>query len=325
MSAVAGPYGLSRQHLLAVYSIAPLLVAAVALDLVIFRGSFRELLPSSPAALPIYSLIFGFPHVLASFFLLGDRELARGAMPILIPSAAIAAVGTLLALTLLNAQQIALALILTTMVHVVGQQSGLAAGQAGLARVPLGRWLVPVWRVLMAGVGCAAATAIGGEAMIPVTDLPEPWLLAAGLFLLGATPLGMWLAYQGRRHGGDIRALLSIQFTAFVGYGLVMLGYPLLSIWLFRCVHDVTAFLVYGSVANARARAAPGANKLYAWLGLRGNMIAWGLWPLSIVVTAVAAVALPGGVLVCLSWTHYLAEHRIWKHGSPVRRWLPLR
>ncbi len=325
MNAARGAPGLSRQQLLAVYAMAPLLAIAVVVDLGAFQGRLRELLPASPAALPIYSLVFGFPHVLASFFLLGDRELTRGAMPVLVPSAVAAAVGTLLALTLLDSKQIALALILTTMVHVVGQQTGMAAGQAGLARLPHGLWPMRIWRVLMAGVGCTAATAIGGEAMVPVTELPEPWLVAAGMFLLGSVPLGAWLAYQARRHGGDVRALLSMQFTAIVGYGLVVLGYPLLSIWLFRCVHDVTAFLVYGTVANARARAAPGANKLYAWLGLRGGWIAWCLWPLSIALTSVAALALPGGVLVCLSWTHYLAEHRIWKHGSPLRQWLVLR
>ncbi|GAA0743821.1 hypothetical protein LRH25_06680 [Ideonella azotifigens] len=317
-----GATGLSREQMLAVYGLTPLLMAVVVLDLVAFQGHGRQLLPHSPASLPVYSLVFGFPHVLASFFLLGDRELARGAMPVLWPSALIASVSAVLALSVLNSRQIGLALILTTMVHVVGQQAGLAAGQAGLRRWP---WATRIWRLLMAGVGCAAGAAIGGEAMIAVVEAPEPWLLMAGVCLLLATPLGVWLAWQARRAGGDIRALFAIQATAMAGYALVLLGYPLLSIWLFRCVHDVTAFMVYGTVANARMRAAPGANRLYAWLGLRGAITGWVLWPLSIVLTAVAALALPGVVLVALSWTHYLAEHRIWRVGSPLRRWLALR
>jgi hypothetical protein len=324
MASLAGAPGPSRRQMLAVYALTPLLMAMVALDLGAFQGRLRDVLPQSPAALPVYSLVFGFPHVLASFFLLGDRELARGAMPMIWPSALLASVATVLALSLLDARQIGMVLILTTMVHVVGQQTGMAAGQAGL---PRSRWRLAalLWRVLMAGVGCAAGAAIGGEAMIAVVESPEPWLLVAGLCLLLGTPLAAWLAYQAQQAGGDIRALLGMQLTAIGGYGLVLLGYPLLSIWLFRCVHDVTAFMVYGTVANARMRAAPGANRLYAWLGLRGRLTGWLLWPLSIVLTTLAALAVPGGVLVALSWTHYLAEHRIWRHGSPLRQWLLLR
>jgi hypothetical protein len=324
MKPVAGEPGLSRQQLLAVYVLTPLLLAMVVLDLGAFHGRLREMLPHSPAALPIYSVVFGFPHVIASFFFLGDRDLARDAMPVLLPSAVLASVAALIALSILDSRQVGLALILTTMVHVLGQQTGMAAGQAGLNRAGW-RGATLVWRILLAGVGCAAATAIGGEAMVAVVEFPDPWLLMAGICLLLSTPLAAWLAYRARQHGGDVRALLSMQLTAVGGYALVMLGYPLLSIWLFRFVHDVTAFMVYGTVANTRARAAPGANRLYALIGLRGALTGWMLWPMAIALTYLASLAVPVVALVALTWTHYLAEHRIWRHGSPLRKWLPLR
>jgi len=320
-----GTKGLSRQQLLAVYALTPLLVTMVALDLGAFQGRLRELLPQSPAALPIYSIVFGFPHVIASFFFVGDRELARDAMPVLLPSALLALVAAFAAMSLLDSRQVGLALILTTMVHVLGQQTGMAAGQAGLTRTAGWRAATLAWRVLLAGVGCGAATAIGGEAMVAVVEFPDAWLLMAGVCLLLSTPLAAWLAYRARQHGGDVRALMSMQLTAMGGYALVLLGYPLLSIWLFRFVHDVTAFMVYGTLANTRASAAPGGNRLYSLLGLRSALTGWMLWPMAIVLTYLASLAVPVVALMALTWTHYLAEHRIWRHGSPLRKWLPLR
>lgn len=328
--AAASTVGLSRQHLLAVYLVTPLLLVVVVIDAGMHGGQMRNSLPQSPAMLPLYSLVFGFPHVLASFFLLGDRELARGTASVIGASLLIASIATMAALLLLDARGFALAVILTTMVHVLGQQTGLAAGQAGLSRPDvsrLTRMAARGWRVLMAAMGCAAGVAVGGESAVAATDAPHMWLLAAGLCLLASTPVAAGLAFTAYRRGADVRAMLAIQATAIVGYLLVLMGYSLLGIWLFRCVHDVTAFMVYGAVANARARTQPGGNRLYRLFGFgrAGALTGWALWPLAIGLTALAAYAVHGGVLLALTWTHYLAEHRLWRYGSAVRRWLPLR
>lgn len=315
--------GLGRRQLLAVYLLTPVLLAVGVVDSAVGGGVLRDALPSSPAAWPFYTLVFGVPHVLASFFLLADRELASGAARVVWPSAALATVAALAAVTWLDQRQLGLAMVATTMVHVLGQQTGLAAGQAGLraAGAPRG---VGVWRLLLAGAGLAAGVAVGGEALAPVVDAPQPWLEAAGWCLLASTPLAGWLGYAARRRGGDVRALLSIQSTVVVGYGLLWLGYPVLCVWLFRFVHDLTAFMVYGTVARTRALAAPGANRLYALLGLRPSWVGWALWPLAAVLTALGALVLPAVFFIALVWAHYLAEHRLWRGGSPLRRWLPM-
>lgn len=322
-SAAVAP-GLGRGTLLSVYLLTPALLAVALFDGWVSGGAIRDALPSSPAALPFYTLVFGIPHVLASFFLLADRDLARDASRIVLPSAAVASAAALAAVAFMDTRQLGLAMVVTTMVHVLGQQTGLAAGQAGLraAGAPRG---VGLWRALLAGTGLAAGAAVGGESLVSVVDSPQHWLLAAGVCLLASTPLAAWLGYTASRRGGDVRALLSIQATIVTGYGLLLLGYPVLCIWLFRFVHDVTAFMVYGTVARTRALAAPRANRLYDWLGLRGAWLGWALWPLAIALTALGAILLPHVFFIAVVWAHYLAEHRLWRRGSPLRQWLPMR
>ncbi len=314
--------GLGRGQLLAVYLLTPALLVVALLDRTLAGGALRDALPSSPAAVPYYTLVFGVPHVLASFFLLADRELANGAARVVWPSALLATIAALAAVTWLDQRSLNLALVTTTMVHVLGQQTGLAAGQAGLraAGAPRG---VGAWRWLLASAGLAVGVAVGGEMLAPVVDVPQPWLLAGCACLLVSTPLAGWLGYAARRRGGDVRALLSIQATVVAGYGLLMLGYPIFGVWLFRFVHDVTAFMVYGTVARTRAQAAPGANRLYALFGLRAPWVGWALWPLAAAMTALGAL-LPSVFFIAVVWTHYLAEHRLWRGGSPLRRWLPM-
>jgi hypothetical protein len=314
---------LGRGQLLSVYLLTPTLLAVGLLDGWWGGGAIRDALPSSPAALPFYTLVFGIPHVLAGFFLLADRDLARDTRRIVWPSMALAGAAALAAVAFLDPRQLGLAMVVTTMVHVLGQQTGLAAGQAGLraAGAPRG---VGLWRALLAGTGLAAGAAVGGESLVPVVDSPQLWLQAAGVFLLVSTPLAAWLGYAARRRGGDVRALLSIQATITAGYGLLLFGYPVLCLWLFRFVHDVTAFMVYGTVARTRALAAPRSNRLYALLGLRGAWLGWALWPLASVLTALGAVVLPPVFFIAVVWAHYLAEHRLWRRGSPLRQWLPM-
>lgn len=326
-----GPPALGRERLLWVYAAGPLLLAVALSDHLLAGGAWQALFTQAPAALPFYGVVFGFPHVLASFFLLGDKALARAAAPVLVPAAAAAVALTALAWWLLDSRELALALIVSTMVHVLGQQSGLAVGQAGLARPSGGgpprwwpRWLPRVWRGLLAATGCATAMALGGESRVQVVAEPVFWLQCANVALLLSTLLAGVLSYHAHRQGGDVRALLALQGTVLLGQGLVLAGYPLLGIWLFRLVHDVTAFLVYAALANARARVAPGANRLYAVMRLPAQRPGLLLWPLATLLTGLLAVVAPLAVFVALTWLHYLAEHRLWRGASGLRRHLTM-
>jgi hypothetical protein len=312
-----------RRWLLAVYLAAPLALGAVLVDASLLGRGLQQSLPATPLALPGYALVFGMPHIVASFFAFADPALARACAPVLRPALWRAGVAALAIAPFLGQPWADGAVIAATMVHVLGQQSGLALGQAlgpcGLLATRRWGHAAQAWRWLMAAVGVLAAVAVGGEGWPGLVESPGIWLQAAGTALLLATPLAAALAWRARAAQGDVRALLALQATVTIGWGLALAGYPVLGIVLFRLVHDTSAFLFYASFANARERTAPGGNRLYRLLALRGRRPGWWLWPLASVLVLALASVLPAAVSLWLVFTHYLAEHRLWRHDSPLR------
>lgn len=118
------------------YWATPLLLAAALLDLALQDGRWGASLPTSPMALPGYALVFGMPHILASFFAFADPALARASAPVLRPSLAWAALGAVIVGPFTGQAWADGAIIGATMVHVLGQQTGLAIGQARLGEHP---------------------------------------------------------------------------------------------------------------------------------------------------------------------------------------------
>lgn len=316
--------GPPRRWLQAVYLAAPLALAAALVDATLLGRGLRQALPPSPLAVPGYALVFGMPHILASFFAFADPALARACAPVLKPALWRAGLAALAFAPFLGQRWADGALIAATMVHVLGQQSGLATGQAlgsaGLLSAPGWGHAARSWRWLLAGVGVLAALAVGGEGGQVLVESPGPWLQLAGAALLLATPLAAALAWRARAAGGDVRALLALQATVATGWALALAGYPVLGIVLFRLVHDASAFLFYGTLANARERAAPGHNRLYRMLGFSGRRPGPWLWPLASALVLLLVGLVPVAATLWLVFTHYLAEHRLWRHDSPLRR-----
>jgi hypothetical protein len=313
-----------RSRLLAVYIAGPLMLAAVLLDTTVLGRALHAWAPTSPAALPGYALVFGMPHILASFFAFADPALARACTPVLRPAFVLAGLGALAVAPFVGQPWAGGLIVGWTMVHVLGQQSGLALGQALGPTGLLGsqRWMIvaQAWRALLAAVAVAAALALGGEAGWSLVDTPGAWLQSAGVLLCLSTPLAAGLAWAARQRGGDLRALLALQATVAGAWALVLAGYPLLGIVLLRLVHDVSAFLFYAALADAREATKPGANRLYRAIGLAGRRPGRWLWPLASVLVLLLAPLLPVALSLWLVFAHYLAEHRLWRHDSPLRR-----
>ena len=306
------------------YLAGPLMLAAVLLDATLLDSALQARAPASPALLPGYALVFGMPHILASFFAFADPALARNCAPVLRPAFAWAALAALAVSPFVGRPWADALVVGWTMLHVLGQQSGLALGQA-LGRSGLlatRRWAIAAhaWRALLAAVGVAAGLALGGEAGWTLVETPRAWMQAAGVLLCLSTPLAAALAWAALQRGGDLRALLALQATVLVAWALVLAGYPLLGIVLLRLVHDASAFLFYAALANTREKARPGANRLYRALGLAGRRPGVWLWPLASVLVLLLAPVVPVALSLWLVFAHYLAEHRLWRHDSPLRQ-----
>lgn len=330
----AGRMALRSSHLLWLYLPALPLSMWLLWCLRLPQGELGSLVGAAPPPLA-QGLVFGVPHVIASFFAFGDTQLARAcSRPLLRGLAGALAVIGLSTLFLDEHGRLVLMIVLT-LIHVMGQQTGLAIGQAHLARLGEGhRWTraaVMAWKVLLALLACAAALAVGGERLSGPVVPATPALLIAGLALCLSTPLAGWLGWAAKRRGGDVRALLAIQITATVAYGLVMADQPWFGVILLRWIHDTTAFVLYGALAVAENGRRPEGNKLWAplhRLGLRSRtraiVIAAGIWPLAIFATLLLSL-MPNWVGLTFILTHYFAEPALWRRDSALRTALPLR
>ncbi|MCO5978581.1 hypothetical protein [Ideonella oryzae] len=277
-----------------------LVLMAVLGDQGLLQGAGLAHSPATVAGWPWYGLVFGQPHIMGSGLLFLDGALRRPCQPLLQRAAVLAALACTLALWLPEAWRDGL-LIGWTLWHVVGQQAGLACGQARVASTAGAR----AWKVTLAlGTG-VAAWAVGGETLqSPQPD--GPWLLWAGWALSASVLPASWLLWQARRRGGDVRALLALQATALLAYGCVLLGYAVFGVMLLRWTHDATAFAAYLAVVRQR----------------RGRLAAAAFIPLSLLLSLATSALLPGAVLLWMVLVHYLAEPALWRAGSPLRRTL---
>src|SRR5436190_9396861 len=116
-----------------VYAATPLLASIAVIDAWLVGGALRGALPASPAALPLYGFVFGMPHIVASFFAFGDAALRAPSRRLIGWAFLASAASALLMSMLLGTAQAQAAVTVATMVHVMGQQSGLAAGAARIA------------------------------------------------------------------------------------------------------------------------------------------------------------------------------------------------
>jgi hypothetical protein len=296
----------------------PVFAAVCLADHTLAGGALRDALPRSPAELPLYGLLFGMPHIVASFFAFADPSLSRPSRRLLLSAAVLSTLALLATALTADSMTAMAALIVATMVHVTGQQCGLALGAARVPTPYLGAGLL--WKTALTVASCLVALTMGGEFAIgTLMRDPVPWLQGCGALLVAATMVCIALACTSSRAGGDARPLLVAQATVTVAWLLVANDYPLLGILLLRFVHDATAFAVYARLAGERERHSPRANRLYRVLGISGRAVAFSVLPLGIALSAVAAMVLPAAVMLGLVLMHYVVEHHAWRAGSPMR------
>ena len=264
----------------------------------LLQGDAQAHSPATVAGWPWYGLVFGQPHIVGSGLIFLDGPLRRSCWPQLRRAGLLAAVTCALALALPTAWRDAL-LIGWTLWHVMGQQAGLACGQARLAGTAGAR----VWKASMAlGTG-VTAWAVGGETL-PSPQPEGPWLLWAGWALSASILPAGWLLWQAQRRGGDVRALLALQATALLAYAGVLLGYAVFSVLLLRWTHDATAFASYLTLVQRR----------------HGGRAAAAFIPLALLSSLLASILLPTAALLWMVLVHYLAEPALWRRDSPLRQ-----
>lgn len=267
-------YAVNSRWLLALYSVIPISLLAVLLDHLFFDFRLRELLPSNPASLVIWAVIFNFPHITSSLITLIDDEYIpfyrqRFLKILLIIIAAVLFLNFAVPFLFPGLPSaIVMALFFAfyasyTMYHVLSQQFGVGMI---LMKKPSGTAAYERWR----WTGAIAASFMYG--MVFAEPVLKPIALygysayniaaaCAAVFIALSTAQGLVLTKGSQRLLGTWYVYSNVAML-LATFALLMLGYGFFVIAIPRIVHDITALSIY-SVHDQNRNSVKQHNYIY--------------------------------------------------------------
>ena len=320
---------ISSKLLLAVYIIVPVSAITLLVDTLFFNQVLKASLPYSPEANRLFTVFFVLPHLLGSAMTLLDKEYVqfyKSKLGIPLPFIAVA---TVLLPIVVGIRTTFLIYAVYTIYHVLTQQIGITRMLA--RNVDVNFW---IWKWLTIGIATLAYLYIY-RWNLPV-EMKEiltsagvkPVLNRVFLVLLVVLTYYAWKAAgkSGIRLG--VYYLWSNYALLVTGIGALVLNYPFFTIFLFRVVHDFTAFAFYISHDYNRNLTGP-KNSIYRLLKFL---------PIPIFVVAPLLAIAFGNivkeietfkyltlVIDGLFLFHYYSEGVIWKRDTIHRRYIFVR
>jgi hypothetical protein len=307
------PLSLSHRLLVSFYVVIPLAFVALLVDAFWLERRIAHSLPRLPESLVLWSLLFPFPHILASYFSFFDRtyflhyknRLMYFAFPLFCLSLVLGVVLPDIAFLLF---------VLYSMIHITFQQTGITQ-LLFKSTHPIFFW----WKwVLVVGATILYLSLYPSVLLPVVSTFTIPGIIVVSMISLamtlymtrmGHSAVGIWYAWG---------TTLLIPMGGFVWY----LGYPILAILIPRVVHDLTAFAFYLTHDVNRNREVV-HNLLYRpFIETRFVNALFVLIPigaLGCVLLLYKSPLIGGSLLVAFSVVHYYLESFMWKSGSPHR------
>lgn len=312
---------LGVKTLLGLHVVIPVCVALALVDAALLGGTVADVLPQHPDQIVAFTLIFNLPHIIASELILLDGEYARkyGWIALAVIVATVLAAGVVP--YMVSGRVFRAAILAVTLVHVVGQQVGIAGMLGRVSGTALHR----AWRwsftavTLLVYARWTPGVGIGPNG--------EAWHTTAVWIGVALVTVLVWLLHR-RAAPGDGRAYLWSTHAVLLGLaGLADLGYPCLALLIPRFVHDATAwsfYVVHDMNRNRERR----RNLLYRALGFTrlpvwiiGPVVALGL---AAAVGRIEPVVVAGMVAGILSLVHYVLEAITWRKTGLYRFWVPV-
>lgn len=333
MSAIAVPvHQVDCRWLLALYAIIPACLGLVLLDALILGGQgVAQYLPADPMELPLWTVLFGLPHIIASLVTMADREyLQHYRRSLLWPLLLFAAISTagILGPQPYGGQALFLFLAFYTIYHVLAQQLGLTLMMMGTP--PSAVFKAWKWLAIVAGtliyVTLYGASYLGYEAVNGISYYQLlNWaaaLLCAGVLVLAfglsarsRTRVGRWYLW------GNVAMILSALLINELGYTLFVILIP-------RVIHDVTAYMIYISHDSNRNRERP-VNFVYRALQFTrlppGVLLPVVSVAVAFVLSSYQAIPLVSVIVLTVGFLHYYFEGFIWRGPNPHRQHLVFR
>ncbi|NRB40491.1 MAG: hypothetical protein HRU20_18820 [Pseudomonadales bacterium] len=263
---VSSPAAVSRVSLLSLYGIIPLTLLIAGVDHFFLDSLLIEnYLPSNPASLLLWAIIFNFPHIISSFVTLADDEYIpyykkRFSRALMIIVSVVVGINMLLPwIVPALVANVVYALFFAffaayTMYHVLSQQFGIGMMLMKAKPGPIYEW----WRYL----STIATTAMYAMvfARVPLMEVPfgvyslfDAVMLFAGVFVVLAVAVGFYFT-RGSKSRLGTWYIYSNLMMLLVTYGFMHAGYDIFVLLIPRFVHDMTAFMIYSTHDQNRNR-----------------------------------------------------------------------
>lgn len=285
----------------------------VVFDILFFHGKIRLLLPHTALDITWYYIIFGLPHIVASFVSLCNKQyynyykkdIQRGFM--------YSSLLIFLSIFIFGSSSIYILTILT-LYHVAWQQIGLVKNS--ITNITLRK----IWARSGVTSFILIGFSIGGETFIQIPLFYEVFQIL-GYFLLIFIFFIITFFIVHKEYNEQVLTTSAILIFSSLA---ILLGYPFIGMVMIRFVHDVSAFIIY-ITHDIQQIKYKNDNYIYKYTLSNSKMI-WLFLPtcsilLSYLVQKKETMISLISVLL-LTYMHYYLEGIIWRKGTLHRRTL---
>jgi len=322
-------HSIDCRWLLALYAVIPLSALLVGLDLLLWDGWLAaDVLPGDPNDWPLWAVLFGLPHIIASMLTMANAEYLahyrRSLLPPLCLFLLIAIAGHF-GPQPLSYNLLFVFLAFYTIYHVLAQQLGLTLMMLG-ARPDR---LYNCWKWLAILAGFAIYINVYGTRFLgqwTVAGINGYQLMSALAAALCAAVVVLSWRLARRAAPGIGRWYLWANAAMLVSALLINeAGYTLFVILIPRVIHDLTAYSVY--ITHDRNRNRSGAGSLCYRLT---HASAWSPFIVLPLTSLLIAYALTSHqhypwvniTILTVSFLHYYYEGFIWRGPNPHRQYV---
>ncbi len=285
----------------------------------LFSLGLRQKLPSSPYQIFMYSLIFGYPHIMASNLIFLDKEYLQFYKSAIIERAIVASIIVFLVYKVSGMNGFYAFFYAWTVVHVTKQQLGIGKM---LNRSPSKIYDYWGWGYTLVAILLSAGVGFYGNSL----SIPRVQLLNVILFLtVAVVGVSGYLFYKIPKRSGRLYLIanLGLLFLTVYSYYAKL---PLFVILAPRIVHDVTAYMFY--VAHDTNRNTPTA-KNYIYKATSPYLPIWTVCVGLSLMIAYFITTRPGNFALLIGLTlsimHYITESITWRGGTLHRKYLSFR
>lgn len=312
---------LSKKSLLYVYAIIPFCFLLVGLDALFFKGLIKAFIPQSFIARYISFNFLAFIHIVASFFVLIDPEplvyhknkLAIGFLLI--------TVAVVFSSKIFAGQTYFIFLIVFNLIHVIGQQLGLAR-----LFINCDKHLFNLWRLLYFILSLGVYMMLFYPNQLQIIFYSDLIHYSVVLSFVSVAVLSFFIS-RGASAAGKLyilgNFLMVVSTILFFKW-----GYSFFALIILRAVHDIVAFLFYINHSKNKMQRTH-KNLFYNIFGkLKINSTLLYIVFASVIAylfTIFYSTVWVWQIFMIMTLFHYYTEGFMWKAGSPAKEYVFLK